>query len=102
MLIDYRLVCEKLTIFPHAECMLNSVKDWLSYDIVKFKIELGVEEKFKCKYATKQTQHGDTPVQRIAMAKQSYCSSAAIAYTCIRTHTPSPEWRQHARAVRSQ
>jgi len=41
---------------------LNSVKEWLSYDIVSFKIELGVEEKFKCKNATKQTQHGDTPV----------------------------------------
>jgi len=25
----------------------NSAKGWLSYDIVRFKIELGVEEKFK-------------------------------------------------------
>ena len=33
---------------------LNSVKDWLSYDIVTFKIELGVEEKFICKNVTKQ------------------------------------------------
>jgi len=40
-----------LTIFPYAECSLslNSVNDWLSYDIVRFKIELGVEEKFTCK-----------------------------------------------------
>jgi len=58
VLIDDRLVCEKLTIFPYAECILNSVKDWLSCDIVRFKIEMGVEEKFMCKNVTKQTQHG--------------------------------------------
>jgi len=29
----------------------------LSYDIVRFKIEVGVEEKFMCKNVTKQTQH---------------------------------------------
>jgi len=63
---------------------LNSVKEWLCYDIVRFKIELKVEEKLKCKNATKQTQHGDTPVQRISMAKQSCCCSTA--YTGIRTH----------------
>jgi len=33
------------------------VKDWLSYDIVRFKIEMGVEEKFMYKNVTKQTQH---------------------------------------------
>jgi len=55
--IDDRLVCEKLTIFPYAELSLSSVNDWLSYDIVTFKIELGVEEKFMCKNVTKQTQH---------------------------------------------
>jgi len=33
------------------------VIDWLSYDIVRFKIEVGVEEKFMCKNVTKQTQH---------------------------------------------
>jgi len=26
--------------------------------LVRFKIEVGVEEKFKCKNVTKQTQHG--------------------------------------------
>ena len=31
--------------------------DWLSYDIVRFKKEVGVEEKFMCKNVTKQTQH---------------------------------------------
>ena len=63
------------------------MKDWLSYDIVRFKIELGVEEKFMCKHVTKQTQHGDTPVQQIAMAKQSFC--CVTAYSGIRTHAPS-------------
>jgi len=41
---------------------LNSAKEWLSYDIVSFKIELEVEEKFKCKNVTKQTQHVDWAV----------------------------------------
>jgi len=48
--------------FPTQTVSLNSAEEWLSYDIVRFKIELGVEEKFKCKNATKQTQHRDTPV----------------------------------------
>jgi len=70
---------------------LNSVKDWLSYDIVRFKIELGVEEKFKCKNATKQTQHGDTPVQRIAMAIGQADILLHHTYSGIRTHTPSSQ-----------
>jgi len=36
---------------------LNYVSNSLSYDIVRFKIEVGVEEKFMCKNVTKQTQH---------------------------------------------
>jgi len=36
---------------------LNSVSNSLSYDIVRFKIEVGVEKKFMCKNVTKQTQH---------------------------------------------
>ena len=36
---------------------LNSVSNSLSYDIVRFKIEVGVEEKFMCKNVTKQMQH---------------------------------------------
>jgi len=27
----------------------NSMNKWLSYDVVRFKIELGVEQKFICK-----------------------------------------------------
>jgi len=64
---------------------LNSVKDWLSYDIVGFKIELGVEEKFMCKNVRKQTQHGDRPVQRIAMASSHFAvSQHTEAYGHIR------------------
>ena len=37
---------------------LNSVYDWLSYDIVRFKIQVGVEQKFMYKYITQHTQHG--------------------------------------------
>ena len=59
VLIDDRLVCEKLKYFHTQNVSLNSVNDWLSYDIVRFKIEVGVEEKFMCKNVTKQTQHSD-------------------------------------------
>ena len=51
-----------LTIFPVQITSLNSMKDGLSYDIVRFKIEVGVEEKFMCKNLTKQMQHGDRPM----------------------------------------
>jgi len=34
---------------------LNSAQEWISYDIVRFEIELGVEAKFICKNVTKQT-----------------------------------------------
>jgi len=36
---------------------LNSLSHSLSYDLVRFKIEVGVEEKFMCKNVSKQTQH---------------------------------------------
>ena len=45
ILIDDRFVCEKLTIFPYEIISLNSVSNWLSYDIVRFKIEVGVDAK---------------------------------------------------------
>jgi len=69
---------------------LNSAKEWLSHDIVRFKIELGVEEKFKCKNATKQTQHGDTPVQGIAIAVRHFAvGQRTPAYGWIRRHAES-------------
>jgi len=37
--------------------LLNSVYDWLSYNIVKFKIEVGVEEKFMYKNVKQYIQH---------------------------------------------
>ena len=42
-----------MTIFPYTECIVEFC------DIVRFKIELVVEEKFMCKNVTKQTQHSD-------------------------------------------
>jgi len=63
--------------FPTQNVSLNSAKEWLSYCIVRYKIKLGVEEKFKCKNATKQTQHSDTPVQW-----KTYC--CGTAYSGIR------------------
>ena len=45
--------------FPMQITSLNSVSNWLSYDIVRFKIEVGIEEKFMYKNVTQHTQHGD-------------------------------------------
>jgi len=53
------------------------VKDWLSYDIVRFKIEVGFEEKFMCKYVTKQTQHGDRVVAAELWPGSHFCSGTA-------------------------
>ena len=69
---------------------LNSAKEWLSYDIVRFKIELGVEEKFMCKNVTKQVQDGDTPVQQIAIAARHFAvGQHTPAYGCIRRYAES-------------
>ena len=38
-------MCEKLTIFPYGQYILESMFHWLSGDIVRFKIEVRVEEK---------------------------------------------------------
>jgi len=53
---------------------LNSVKDLLSYDIVRFKIELGVEEKFMCKNAQKRNKTNAT--WRYACAGNSVMDNA--------------------------
>jgi len=29
--------------FPYAECIVNSVIDWLSYDTVRFKVKVGLK-----------------------------------------------------------
>ena len=36
---------------------LNSVSNSLSYDVVRFKIEVGVDAKFTCKNESKQMRH---------------------------------------------
>ena len=53
------------------------MKLWLSYDIVRFKIEVGVEEKFMCKNVTKQTQHGDRAVAAELLPRSHFCSGTA-------------------------
>jgi len=40
-----RLVCEKLRIFPYGRYIVETSLYWLSEDIVRFKIEVAVEEK---------------------------------------------------------
>jgi len=40
------LVREKLRIFPHGRYTLETSLYWLSEDIVRFKNEVGVEEKY--------------------------------------------------------
>jgi len=40
-----RLVREKLRIFPYGQYIVGIMFHWLSEDIVRFKIEVGVEEK---------------------------------------------------------
>jgi len=113
VLIDYRLVVQSWQYFPTQNVSLNSVKDWLSYDIVRFKIKLG-SKRNSCakmrKNVTKQTQHGDTPVQ-LWPSSHFAASQHTAAYERIRRVAESSrillgstrfEWRQHARAVRSQ
>ena len=58
MLIVYRLVCEKLTIFPYAECTMEFCPAVVSYDIVRFKIEVGVDAKFICKNVPRNEHDG--------------------------------------------
>jgi len=62
------------------------VYDWLSYDIVIFKIEVGVEEKFMCKNITKQTQHGNWAVAAELWPAVIF---AVAQHTTHMTHTPS-------------
>ena len=39
VLIDFRLVCEKLRILPYTDWLkIFPYADWLSYDVVRFKI----------------------------------------------------------------
>jgi len=45
VLIDFRLVCEKLIIFPYAECIVEFCEGLVCYDIVRFMIEVGVDAK---------------------------------------------------------
>ena len=78
---------EKLTIFPYADYIVEFLSNSLSYDIVRIKIEVGVEEKFMCKNVAKQMQHGDQPVAAGLRPSSHFCSGTA--YNAHTTHTPS-------------
>jgi len=60
------LCVESWQYFPTQITSLNSVSNWLSYDIVRFKIEVGVEEKFMYKNVT---QHRQDCCRSVATAK---------------------------------
>jgi len=68
--------------------LLNSVLYSLSSYIVRFKIQVGVDAKFTCKYVSKQTQH-------------AHCDLTMRCAAAIFYHRPRFRC-QHARAVRSQ
>ena len=55
-MIDDRLMCEKLAVFPGIS--LNPVSNSLFYDVdvVRFKIEVGVDAKCMCKNVTLNTR----------------------------------------------
>jgi len=48
-------MCVTVTTFPYADHIVEFLSNWLSYDIVRFKIELGVEEKFMYKLQIRNT-----------------------------------------------
>jgi len=85
VLIDYRLVCEKLTIFPYAECIVDFCEGvaFLWYSEVQDRIrgwrEIQVQKHNKTdatwRYAHVVNSH----------SRQTFCCSTA--YTGIRTHT---------------
>jgi len=85
VLIDFRLVCEKLTIFPYAEYIVEFCVRVAFFNIVRFKIEVGVDAKFMCTNVTLNTRQR----QPIAVAIFDDLHFRA-------------QQRQHARAVRSQ
>jgi len=47
-----------LTTFPYADYIVEFYVEFpFSYDIARFKIEVGVEEKFMCKNVTQNTRN---------------------------------------------
>jgi len=45
IVFDSCVKTEKLTVFPYGQDILGNVVFWLSDDIVRFKVEVGVKEK---------------------------------------------------------
>jgi len=57
--------------FPTQNVSLNSAKEWLSYDIVRFKIELGLKRNSSAK-RNKTDATWQYARARIALAKSSH------------------------------
>jgi len=77
---------------------LNSVYDWLSYDIVRFKIEVGVKEKCMCKNVTQRTQHGDwaIPLRRLCCHFHDRDLSAQFGVIILGLCYPSNSLFEHS------
>jgi len=99
--------CEKLTVFP-----LNSVSNSLSYDIVRFKIKVGVEEKFMCKNVSKQMQHAHCDVAITLLLCQHPCydvSSGTVdncrvsqnQIACLKVSSRRITWRKKGDVILS-
>ena len=78
-------MCKVDNISPTQNVSLNSVKDWLSYDVVRFKIELGVEVKFMCKNVQKRNKTNAT--WRYTHAANSYGQAVILLRRSIQRHT---------------
>ena len=76
-----RIVCEKLTVFPYRQyrLLLNSMYDWVFDDIIRFKIEVWVEEKIMYRNVTLNTR-------KMAMPAASLRRNDAIIMTYIMLH----------------
>jgi len=66
---------------------LNAAQWWLSYDIVRLKIEVGVEEKSKCKTVTRNEHDGhfDDATRQPSLGYSS--SARAQSVDAVRPHT---------------
>jgi len=89
VLIDYGLVCEKLTIFPYADYTVEFSVEFpcLWYSQVQDRIGGWREIHVQKRNETRARWWCARVVN--SYSRQTFC--CGTAYTGIRTHTPSPE-----------
>ena len=68
---------------------LNCVSNSLSYDTVRFKIKVGVEEKFMCKYVAKQTQHAHCDISDNAPLRGGHMHDLDLTINMLGLCNPS-------------